>query len=93
MMIEMHDEAQMAVHPSLLKIVGGFADEKSAKEASKEFEGVSAVGHGTKCYYFGEKTTPIEAIERAIQGVCQQFKMNVDLGFEWIPGKTWGQCH
>lgn len=93
MMIEMHDEAQMAVHPSLLKIVGGFADEKSAKEASKEFDGVSAVGHGSKGYYFGKKTSPVEAIEKAIQGVCQQFEMNVDLGFEWIPGKTWGQCH
>lgn len=93
LMIEMHDEAQMAVHPSLLKIKGGFNDEKSAKEASKEFEGVSAVGHGAKGYYFGEKTTPVEAIEKAIQSVCQQFQMNVDLGFEWIPGKTWGQCH
>lgn len=93
MMIEMHDEAQMAVHPSLLKIVGGFTDEKSAKEASKEFDGVSAVGHGSKGYYFGQKTAPVEAIEKAIQGVCRQFEMNVDLGFEWIPGKTWGQCH
>lgn len=93
MMIEMHDECQMAVHPSLLDIKGGFADEKAAKEASKAYPGVSAVGHGTKGYYFNLKTKPVEAIEESISYVCKRFEMNVDLGFEHISGKTWGQCH
>lgn len=93
MMIEMHDEAQMAVHPSLLKIEGGFQDEEQAKINLHGKAGCSAVGHGLKGYYYGLKTTPVEAIETAIAEVCSTFKMNVDLGFEWIPGKTWGQCH
>lgn len=93
MMIEMHDEAQMAVHPSLMNIKGGFADEKEAKEYAKQFEGCSAVGHGSKGYYVGLKTVPVQAIEASISEVCETFNMNVDLGFEWIPGLTWGQCH
>lgn len=93
MMIEMHDEAQMAVHPSLLKIRGGFQEEEQAKKDQEGLSGCSAIGHGSKGYYYGLKTVPVEAIQTAIAEVCSTFKMNVDLGFEWIPGKTWGQCH
>lgn len=93
MMIEMHDECQMAVHPSLLNIKCGFTEEKEAKEASKAYPGVSAVGHGAKGYYFNLKTASVSAIEDSISDVCSQFNMNVSLGFEHISGRTWGQCH
>ena len=86
----MHDEQQMAVHPSLMKIKS-FATEDEAKEAI--VQGCSAVGHGAKGYYLGYKTAPIECIESGINRAAEELKLRVSLGFEWIPGKSWGQCH
>ena len=91
-MIAYHDEVQFAVHPSLMKIKV-FDNEELAKQATKEFEGCSALGHGKKGCYIGLKTTPVEAIEIGIKEACSSLGLNVDLGFEWIPGLTWGQCH
>jgi len=90
LMIEMHDEVQMATHPSLLKIKT-FKTEEEAKAALEE--GCSAIGHGTKGPYVGYKTQPVECIAEAIKDACKELKLKVDLGFEWIPGLTWGQCH
>lgn len=90
LMIEMHDEVQMAVHPSLLN-VKSFKTEEDAKSAPSE--GCSAIGHGTKGAYVGYKTQPVECIGKAISDACKELKLKVDLGFEWIPGLTWGQCH
>ena len=90
LMIEMHDEVQMAVHPSLLN-VKAFKTEEEAKSALSE--GCSAIGHGTKGAYVGYKTQPVECIGEAISDACKELKLKVNLGFEWIPGLTWGQCH
>jgi hypothetical protein len=88
-MIHMHDEQQLAVHPKLLKIKA-FDSEEEAKTNMEQ--GCSAIGHGKK-FYFGVKTAPVSAIEIGIKTACQELKLRVDLGFEWIPGKSWGQCH
>ena len=93
LMQEMHDEVQMAVHPSLLKITGGFATEDAAKEFAKMHSGSSAVGHGAKGFYVGLKTKPVEAIDSSIEKVCRDLALQVQLGFEWIPGRNWAQCH
>jgi len=90
LMIEMHDEVQMAVHPKLLNVIP-FKTEEDAKAAM--IEGCSAIGHGTKGPYVGFKTQPVECIAAAIKDACKELKLKVDLGFEWIPGLTWGQCH
>lgn len=90
LMIEMHDEVQMAVHPSLLD-VKTFDTEEEAKQTM--VEGCSAIGHGRKGAYVGYKTQPVECIAEAIKDACKELKLKVDLGFEWIPGLTWGQCH
>lgn len=90
MMIEMHDENQFAVHPSLLEIKT-FQSEDEAKAAL--CEGSSAIGHGKKGPYVGFKTQPVECISEAIKDACKELKLRVELGFEWIPGLTWGQCH
>lgn len=90
LMIEMHDEVQMAVHPSLLSVVS-FKTEEEAKAAL--VEGCSAIGHGTKGAYVGYRTQPVECIDAAIKDACKELQLKVELGFEWIPGLTWGQCH
>lgn len=89
---ELLDECQFAVHPKLIK-VKVFEDESEAKEFAKQNEGSSAVGHGTKGYYVGMKTEPVEAISVGISEAVSKMQLNVELGFEWIPGVTWGQCH
>lgn len=89
-MIHMHDEQQLAVHPKLMK-VQVFSSEEEAK-AFKE-DGCSAVGHGSKGPYIGKKTLPVEAIACGISQASKELKLRVDLGFEWIPGSHWAQCH
>lgn len=90
-LIHMHDEQQMAAHPSLLSVQSGFATEDEAKAVRTE--GGSAVGHGPKGYYVAHKTLPVACIEEGINTAVQELKLRVELGFEWIPGSTWGQCH
>lgn len=91
-MIAYHDECQFAVHPSLMQ-VKVFDNEDDAKSFTKQEQGCSAVGHGSKGYYVGIKTTPVDAIEEGIRNACKELDLRVTLGFEWIPGATWGQCH
>jgi hypothetical protein len=91
-MIAYHDECQFAVHPSLIN-VKVFNEESEAKDFSKTSEGSSAVGHGSKGYYVGIKTTPVTAIDVGIKSAVSKLELNVELGFEWIPGLTWAQCH
>ena len=88
----MHDEQQMAIHPSLLK-VKSFAAEEDAKQFVKANAGCSAIGHGSKGAYVGTRTLPIECVAAGIEQACAELKLRVDLGFEWIPGLSWGQCH
>ena len=90
LLIAMHDEAQLAVHPSLMK-VRTFQSEAEAKTAL--VQGCSAVGHGSKGSYIGYETEPVVCIRESIAAACTELDLNVELGFEWIPGLTWGQCH
>lgn len=73
--------------------VKNFKEEDMAKAFVKTAQGCSAVGHGSKGAYVGVKTTPVEAIAVGIASACKTLDLKVDLGFEWIPGLTWGQCH
>jgi len=91
-LIHMHDEQQMACHPNLMQ-VANFSTEEEAKVFVKTSVGCSAIGHGSKGPYVGLKTAPVECIEEGIKSACKELKLRVDLGFEWIPGLSWGQCH
>lgn len=91
-MIAYHDEVQFAVHPSLMQ-VKVFDSEEDAKVFAKTNKGCSAVGHGSKGAYVGLPTVPVEAISVGISQACKRLNLAVELGFEWIPGITWGQCH
>jgi len=91
-MIAYHDECQFAVHPKLMK-TKVFQSDEEAKDFTKDNAGCSAVGHGTRGAYVGLKTLPVQAIEEGIELANKQLSLHVQLGFEWIPGLTWGQCH
>ena len=89
-LIHMHDEQQMAIHPKLLKVTA-YSSEDEARAAL--VAGCSAIGHGKKGSYVGFKTKPIKCIAEGIETACKELNLRVDLGFEWIPGLSWGQCH
>jgi hypothetical protein len=71
--------------------VKGFSTEEEAKAVLQS--GCSAIGHGSKGPYVGFKTIPVECIDFGIKTACKELGLRVDLGFEWIPGLSWGQCH
>ena len=90
MMVAMHDEVQYAVHPKLMQIKA-FATEDEAKSAMQE--GCSAIGHGSKGAYVGYKTKPVDCIDAGIKQATAELGTRTQMGFEWIPGSNWAQCH
>ena len=89
-LIHQHDEQQMGVHPALLEIVP-FATEEEAKEYRKDISG--AIGQGKKGYYVTNRTLPIDCIDKGITQAAKELELRVELGFEYITGGSWGQCH
>ena len=85
-----HDEGQFAVHPKLMK-VKNFGSDDEAKAAMED--GCSAIGHGSKGSYLGYKTPVIDCIDLGIKEACKELETRTQMGFEWIPGANWAQCH
>ena len=90
MMTAVHDEVQYAVHPELMKIKN-FSSDDEAKAAMED--GCSAIGHGSKGSYLGYKTPVIDCIDLGIKEACKELETRTQMGFEWIPGANWAQCH
>lgn len=90
MMVAMHDEVQYAVHPKLMQIQN-FNSDDEAKAAA--LDGCSAIGHGSKGSYLGYKTPVIDCIDLGIKEACKELETRTQMGFEWIPGANWAQCH
>lgn len=89
-LIAYHDEAQLALNPKLIDVkLYGTEEEAKANLA----EGSSAIGHSHKGYYVAYRTQVVECIEKSIQKAQEELNLRVELGFEWIVGRNWGQCH
>jgi hypothetical protein len=95
-MIEYHDENQLLTSPKFYKFKV-FELEEEAKEFVKNWDSakgqLSAVGHSDKGYYVALPNDVSEGIQKAITETEGLLKLNVNLGFEWITGKNWYQCH
>jgi hypothetical protein len=89
-LVHMHDEQQLAAHPSLLD-VKLFDTEEEAKAYRGDISG--AIGHSSKGYYITNRTLPIECIAEGIDRASKELGLRVPLGFEYITGMNWGQCH
>ena len=95
-MIEYHDENQLLTSPKLhsFKV---FSTEEEAKLFASEWdvsEGqLSAIGHSEKGYYVSLPNVVSIGIDKAIRKAESLLSINVPLGFEWITGKNWLQCH
>jgi hypothetical protein len=95
-MIEYHDENQLLTSPKFYKFEI-FKTEEDAKDFVKNWDKtkgqLSAIGHSDKGYYVTLPNVVSEGIHNAIKKTEDMLKIDVPLGFEWITGKNWAQCH
>lgn len=95
-MIEYHDEVQLLTSPRLHKFKI-FDTEDMAEDFVKNWDKsagqISTVGHSNKGYYVSLPNPVSIGIEKAIRKTEELLKIQVPLGFEWITGKNWYQCH
>lgn len=89
-MCVMHDEAQYAVHPSLMD-VRQYSSQAAVELAEEPL--CSAIGHGSKGLYRAFRTAPVDCINEGIEIAVKELKLKVELGFEWSAGANWAQCH
>lgn len=93
-MIAYHDECQIFLTKKLVKFEM-FESKELAKEFIKNYSGkeqLSAIGHG-KVWYVCPPNDVSRAIEHGIKETESLLKLNVNLGYEWIVGRNWHECH
>lgn len=94
-MISYHDEAQLAVNPSLLK----FKTFKSKEEAQSfvdnwEGEQLSDISNGKNDTFFVALPNDVsKTLTSSIKKAADKFNIPVELGIEWIVGRNWRDCH
>lgn len=90
------DENQLFTSPKLHKFKT-FKTEKEANEFvnswDKNLGQISDIGHSEKGYYVSLPNIVSQGITNAIKKTEKILKLNVELGFSWITGKNWFQCH
>jgi hypothetical protein len=95
-MIEYHDENQLLTSTKMYKFKV-FNTQDEADDFVKNWDStqgqISAVGHSDKGYYVALPNAVSKGISEAIEKTEKLLKINVPLGFEWIAGKNWYQCH
>ena len=95
-MIEYHDESQLLTSPKFYKFKV-FATEEEAKNFTKNWDTslgqLSAIGHSGKGYYVALPNVVSKGVEAAFLKTEELLKTNVSLGFEWVVGRTWFDCH
>ena len=92
-MIEYHDEQQLLSNPKLFEFKM-FNSEEEAKDFVKNWEGeqLSSIGHGKK--WFVILPNPIsKAITEATTRTEKLLNLQFKLGFEYIVGRNWAECH
>lgn len=94
-MIEYHDEQDMYANPKLFKFQV-FNSEEEAKEFVKNWTGgqLSAISEGKNGKYFVSLPGVVsEGIEESMKIVREKLKISVDMGFEYMLGNNWYECH
>jgi hypothetical protein len=92
-MIEYHDECQIAVKPNMIKYK--VSDSKESLEdfvSNWEGEQLGAIAHGKK-WYIAMPNPVSRAISSSIERMGKDLNLNVPLGFEYIVGNNWAECH
>ena len=94
-MIEYHDEQDLYCNPEIFEFKV-FDDEGSAKEfvSNWDSEQLSAIGEGKNGKYFVTLPNIVSKnIQKSMFEVEQKLKIKVEMGFEYMLGNNWFQCH
>lgn len=86
-----HDEQQLEVHKSLIKWKT-FETEEEAEEFKKSNPSWSEIGHSVRGYYVGWCRVG-ELITESVLECSRHFKLNIDLGADYVLGRNWGETH
>lgn len=93
-MIEYHDENQLYVNEKLLKFKD-FDTKEEAQSIIDKWKGnqLSTISEINGKYRLYANNPVSVGIEKAIKQTETFLKLNIPLGFEWIAGKNWYECH
>jgi hypothetical protein len=91
--IEYHDENQVISSPKLFKFET-FNSEEEAKEFVDKWEGdqLSAISHGKK-WFVCLPNDISKSVTLATEKTQDLLNLHFELGYEWIVGKNWADCH
>ena len=93
-MTEYHDEIQLFVNKLFIKYKD-FNTKEEAEEIIKKWKGdkLSSISEINGKFRLYANNPVSKAIETAIKKTEKLLNLNVSLGFEWIAGKNWYECH
>lgn len=93
-MIEYHDEVDMFANPKLFKFEI-FETKENAEVFIQNWSGeqLSALGHNKNKYYVCLPNSISISTTQVMRKIEKDFKINVPMGFEFMLGNTWYDCH
>ena len=94
-LISYHDEAQLGVNKDLLQYKV-FNTEEEAEEFVVNWKGeqLGAIQKGSNNKYYVTLPSVISTtLSETISEVEAMFDMNVTMGFEYVTGRNWRDCH
>lgn len=93
-MIEYHDEQDMYANPTLFSFEL-FDTEEEAEKFVSEWGGnqLSAISKGREKYFVALPSKVSIGVEESIAIVTKRLGISVDMGFEYMLGKNWYECH
>lgn len=94
-MIEYHDECQIMIKQGLInyKLFDTEEEAKVFVENYKEPHQLSAISKGKSKYYIALPNPVSKAISEGIKKAEEHLNVRVPMGYEWIVGGNWAQCH
>lgn len=93
-MIEYHDEQDMYANPELFEFQV-FDTEEDANTFVKNWSGgqLSAVAEGKEKYFVALPSPVSKGIEESMEIVKNKLGISVEMGFEYMLGNNWYECH
>lgn len=93
-MIEYHDECQLFIDKSIVE-TKTFSSKEEAEKFSKNWQGeneLSVVSEGKK-WYVCLPNIVSQSVEKAMKETENTLSLNIPLGYEWVVGRSWKDCH
>lgn len=93
-MIEYHDEQDMYLKPKFLKFKT-FDTKEEAEKFVGEWDGnqLSAISKGKEKYFIALPSVVSIKLEESVDWVTKTLNVKVPMGFEYMVGNNWYECH